>query len=512
MYTLAVSYLEWIRWIATGWYRCADRVVWVEGPEDQQGIDALMDRAPDLQVSDDQGYVIARLKPDALISSRRSFSERSIGHLWISVAGVSSFNPLSVRGARLLEADAERAAVRLGEPLFEKLWVDWRDRRLEDEAHWRGHSLCLAFGIPLPELSRLASATRDILSGVAEAPNAAKLREHSFEGTRAFGWAAAMSVAVMDPGARSAVEQSMHHGEVKSRLKVLMTNFEIRRPLLDDSHMTRLSTEIDKLLPGGVNDSIPVAVMATVFHYRNLALGGREVSLDALLADLTDIALDDPHHASLSAYFIGRSMENVAVTTLLYQSAPARYAALAPARGQQQLDVMVRAAARSESNPHVDQTHLTKSNPSITDVVGNLRGRFDPAFATTEPESDEQAVGDQLQVEPATDARDDNDANVAISNLAPPGDLKVETPRDESIEISTSPHGGMAADPSERGAVSLDQTDRFGSEIKADLFEQTVGNVEPIAPSAKSRKNRKKSDKTSEVKSDAETFDDKSDR
>jgi len=276
--------------------------------------------------------------------------------------------------------------------------------------------------------------------------------------------------------------------------------------------MTRLSTEIDKLLPVGASDSIPVAVMATVFHYRNLALGGREVSLDALLADLTDIALDDPHHASLSAYFIGRSMENVAVTTLLYQSAPARYAALAPARGRQQLDVMVRAAARSESKPHLDQTQHTKSNANTADLVGNLRGRFDPAIATTEPESDEQVIGDQLQVEPAKDARDDIDANAAISNLAPPGDLKAETPRDESIEISTSPNGGMTADPSGQGAVSLDQSDRFGSEIKVDLFEQTVGDLVPIAPSAKSRKNRKKSDKTSEVKSDAETFDDKSDR
>ena len=60
MYSVAISYLEWIRWVATGWFRCADRVVWIEGPEDQQGMDALMDRSPDLQVADDQGYVIAR--------------------------------------------------------------------------------------------------------------------------------------------------------------------------------------------------------------------------------------------------------------------------------------------------------------------------------------------------------------------------------------------------------------------------------------------------------------------
>jgi len=85
MYTVAVSYLEWIRWVATGWFRCADRVVWVEGTDDQPGIDALLDRTPDLQVADDQGYVIACLRSDSLIPSRISDgSARSdiVGSAW----------------------------------------------------------------------------------------------------------------------------------------------------------------------------------------------------------------------------------------------------------------------------------------------------------------------------------------------------------------------------------------------------------------------------------------------
>ena len=161
MHAVAVSYLEWIRWVATGWFRCADRVICLEGAEDQLGVDALMDRTPDLQVSDDQGYVIACLKPDAMLSGRYNGRERALGQFWLSVVAVSSFHPLSERGARLLEADSERAAVRLGDPLFEKSWIDWRDRRLEEEAHWRGLSLCDAFGLDLPVLENIANQVGD---------------------------------------------------------------------------------------------------------------------------------------------------------------------------------------------------------------------------------------------------------------------------------------------------------------------------------------------------------------
>ena len=62
-----------------------------------------------------------------------------------------------------------------------------------------------------------------------------------------------------------------------------------------------------------------------------------------------DIALVDPHNAALCAYFIGRSMENVAVTTLLYQAIPTSYAALKPGTPSAQLDVMKLAAAKFEA-------------------------------------------------------------------------------------------------------------------------------------------------------------------
>lgn len=165
MYAVAVSYLEWIRWIATGWFRCADRVVWLENAEDQLGVDALMSRTPDLPTSDDQGYVIVCIKSNALLSHRRNNPERSVGHLWVNMEAVASFHPLSDRGARLLEADAERASVRLGKPIFESKWENWRDRQLEDEAHWRGLSLCVALGLLQPDFKSIQATVKETLAG-----------------------------------------------------------------------------------------------------------------------------------------------------------------------------------------------------------------------------------------------------------------------------------------------------------------------------------------------------------
>ena len=508
MYTVAVSYLEWIRWVATGWFRCADRVIWVDGFEDQQGMDALMDRSPDLQVSDDQGYVIARLRSDALISDRRDGGERAAGHLWLGMAAVSSFHALSTRGARLLEADAERAAVRLGEPIFEKLWIDWRDRRLENEAHWRGLSLCAAFGLEVPDLEKVPRQIVDILAGRELAPNAADVRERAIDGTRALGWASAMSVAVIEPGARSAVEQSKHHGEVVSTLKILRSDFDIRRPLLVGERMTWLASEIDKILRDVAKSSFPISTMATVLHYRNLASGGREVSLRALVADLTEIALGDSHHASLSAYFIGRGMENVAVTTLLYQSNPRGYTALAPAACQQDLNVMALAAARLEAKQLVDPAQQTDpSAEGMAEVLGANEAREVTKVATGD-ERVEQAAEDPLHKPDDLKTLNNGSVEVAVTTPSSDGDSDVETRTAGSSAGSATPRESVPSTLSE--VNGSDEPEKPSAATKVDMFQQTMAGLEPDVSPNKSRKGQKKSDQAPQGMSTGKTTDTKS--
>jgi hypothetical protein len=510
MYTVAVSYLEWIRWVATGWFRCADRVVWVDGADDQSGIDALLDRTPDLQVSDDQGYVIACLRTDSLISGRVSGRDRSLGHLWLSVAAVSSFHPLSIRGARLLEADAERAAVRLGEPLFEKAWADWRDRRLEDEAHWRGLSLCAAFGLDKPALNESSNQVDDILAGRKAAPNAAKIRDDAIDGTRALGWASAMSIAVMDSDVRAAFNETSEFGAIKSLIKAHRNDFDLRRPLLDDETTVTFVRGVDGVLQKLGSRVLPLELMATVLHYRSLATGGRQLTLEALVDDLVAIALEDPHHASLAAYFIGRSMENVAVTTLLYQSEPARYAALAPAPGRTQLSVMSRAARRLEARQPLDE--VQKANPGGEADANTAKENLDATSGAAAGVEVEQPVGGEQAVVDGSNSLPGDSSAVAVSAPIPLGDSSVgELPTVPLVGVD-EPQGGATSAPSDGVDEKLVQLENSSTQPPAELFPQTVDGLKPIATPVKGKKNRKKSDKTPEVRSAIETSDDTSDK
>jgi hypothetical protein len=510
MYTVAVSYLEWIRWVATGWFRCADRVVWVEGAEDQSGIDALLDRTPDLQVSDDQGYVIACLRTDSLISDRVSGRDRSLGRLWLSVAAVSSFHPLSIRGARLLEADAERAAVRLGEPLFEKAWADWRDRRLEDEAHWRGLSLCAAFGLDKPLLNETSNQVDDILAGRKAAPNAADVREKAIDGTRALGWASAMSIAVMDSDVRAAFNETPEFVAIKSLIKTHRNDFDLRRPLLDDETTVTFVRGVDGVLQKLGARVLPLDLMATVLHYRSLATGGRQLTLEALVDDLVAIALKDPHHASVAAYFIGRSMENVAVSTLLYQSEPARYAALAPAAGRTQLSVMSRAARRLEARQPVDE--VQKANPGGGADANTAKESIDATSGAAAQAEVEQPASGELAVVDGSNLIPGDSSAIAVSAPVPPGDSSVAGLPTVLLFGVAEPQEGVNSAPSAGIGEELIQPERSSTQPLAELFPQTTDGLDPIAASTKSKKKRKKSDKSPEVRSAVETSDDTSDK
>ena len=506
MHTVAVSYLEWIRWIATGWFRCADRVVWLKGSDDQEGMIALLDRTPDLQVSDDQGYVIACLRSDIRLESLQSISGRSIGHFWLSVDRVASFHPLSVRGARLLEADAERAAAYLSEPIFEKLWADWRDRRLEDEAHRRGLSLCIAFGLQAPNLTQVTAERRSILSGVTPNPFSEMAREKDWGGTRAFGWTAAMRVVVIDVSVKEVVDKSPQANEMRSALKDMKGNFDLLRPLLDDILMTRLAGELDEILRERLGDSMPIGAMATVFHYRDLAAGGRPVSLEALLADLADITLVDPHNAALCAYFIGRSMENVAVTTLLYQAIPISYAALKPGTPSAQLDLMKRAAAKFEAQqlalaavaretaPLAGLDKGSRQHEEMTSVegVGNLNEHF----------VKETNISPEISADPEQSALVlGSDQQVQSVSLTSDG-LTESGPGNQSVTEGLITSGDTENDSVMSAASNLDLPQKFGTEIKTDLFPEVVGDAAPYSSQPfKIRKVRKKADKPIDSKS-----------
>ena len=499
MYAVAVSYLEWIRWIATGWFRCADRVVWLENAEDQLGVDALMSRTPDLPTSDDQGYVIVCIKSNALLSHRRNNPERSVGHLWVNMEAVASFHPLSDRGARLLEADAERASVRLGKPIFESKWENWRDRQLEDEAHWRGLSLCVALGLLQPDFKSIQATVKETLAGRELPPNAVEIRDGAYEGTRALGWVAAIGVALIDPSMKAAFKEKTESKEIRTIVKSLRQDFDLKRPLLVDDASIQISRTIDGILADLQAEMPPLELMATVLHYQSLALRGLEISLEALVDDLASLALVDPMHASLAAYFIGRSMENVAVSTLLYQSNPERYATHVNKASRLQLDVMAIAAKRLEDIPQV-----VKLNSDSAEGDDNPSAFHDGAkpIATDISVERDSVLEARQPINGNSSNWNFGEENVNNSSLSSNSGSEVgvfsETAfvdnknQSESNEQKPFDPEATSLNPFETGDCEIAQPRETVSDLRSDLSQSSVENLDRVTAPLKDANNGRK--------------------
>jgi hypothetical protein len=228
--------------------------------------------------------------------------------------------------------------------------------------------------------------------------------------------------------------------------------------------------------------------MATVLHYRSLATGGRKVTLYALIEDLAAIALEDPNHAALAAYFIGRSMENVAVTTLLYQSQPSRYSALAPSVEQKQLSVMALAARRIEAKQSVDEDR--KANPGGEPDANGAKETHAATGVTTDGGCAEQPVGDQQIVRDGSISLPRESSMAAVTPPAPTGESSV-------AKLVTYPSADVVepascVDSTSSGGISkkIDWEEKTRAEPMTDRVQKTLKDPERFITHRKGKKLR----------------------
>jgi hypothetical protein len=91
-----------------------------------------------------------------------------------------------------------------------------------------------------------------------------------------------------------------------------------------------------------INDGkkLPLTLFAAVFHYRHLLETGRSVALESLVEDLALLGVEGSVEcAGLAAGVIALSMEDAAVTTLLYKSRAHLYRALVYSAPEFSLDI-----------------------------------------------------------------------------------------------------------------------------------------------------------------------------
>jgi hypothetical protein len=331
------TYPEWLNWIAVGRIRCNGRVSRVRDSEDIDGFALLMDRAPDISIDDDQAFILAKLKPDFRSFQQDVVSSNSQELTWLLIEAVDEFIPVSDRGARLIEADALRAKAKIGPAIFQNAWQSWTSIQKDLRADCRGRTLVKVMGLGEPNLSLIPSQISNYLSGKISLPNAEKASE--LRATNAFAWAASFSVfgVLVGEDEKRARTQELGLGEV---IRKLHKDFSVKEPVLKEALLRDIGQKLSEVIKSRLDIDVSILQLVVIFHYADVIATGKDVILHSLVKDIGEVVMEcGPIAGANTAYMIGRSMDDIAVTTLAYASTPLMFSSLVPEKLPCSIDV-----------------------------------------------------------------------------------------------------------------------------------------------------------------------------
>ena len=327
MWMVVVTYPEWLNWMARGELRLNTRITKVASPEDHAGFAQLMNRAPDLRIDDEQGFVLACLNPD-FCSQLADVPGSPVPEVaTLSLKAVAEFQPVTERAGRLLEGDARRAQARLGAPLFELAWQKWTTAKQAVDADRRGRALSLALGVPHFDPAQIPSSVLGYVCGNLRLPNADLLDK--YDGGRAYGWAAAFGLlaALSSEEAKKDLTKRLELGPLVLRLK---NDYALDQPILEDQSARTTARCLGTELREKFGVDVVIEQLATYWHYEQQLRRGKNIELDALVRDIATIYVHcSPTVAANTAWLIGRRMEEAAVTALLYKANPSDWPTMA---------------------------------------------------------------------------------------------------------------------------------------------------------------------------------------
>ena len=331
------TYPEWLNWIAVGRIRCNGRVSRVRDSEDIDGFAFLMDRAPDISIDDDQAFILAKLKPNFRSFQQDVASSNSQEITWLLIEAVDEFIPVSDRGARLIEADAQRAKAKIGPAIFQNAWNSWTSIQKELRADCRGRTLVKVMGLGEPNLSLIPSQISNYLSGKISLPNAEKASE--LRATNAFAWAASFSVFGVLVGEEEKRARTQELGLVEV-IQKLRLDFSVKEPVLKDRLLRDIGQKLSEVIKSNVGTDVSILQLVVVFHYADVITTGKDVILHSLVKDIGEVVMEcGPIAGANTAYMIGRAMDDIAVTTLAYASTPLTFSSLVPGKLPCSIDV-----------------------------------------------------------------------------------------------------------------------------------------------------------------------------
>jgi hypothetical protein len=374
VWMVVVTYPEWLNWMARGEIRLNTRIAKVAGPDDHAGFAQLMNRAPDLRIDDEQGFVLACLNPDfrSLLADVSGSPVPEVATL--SLKAVAEFQPVTERAGRLLEGDARRAQARLGTPLFELAWRKWTTEKQAADADRRGRTLSLALGVAHVDPAQINPSVFGYLRRDQRLPNADRLDE--YDGGRAYGWAAAFGLlaTMSNEEAKKDLTKRFELGPLILGRK---NDYAVGRPILDDQTARTTARRLGAELREKFGVDVVIEQLVAFWHYEQQLRRGKNIELDALVRDIATLHVHySPTAAANTAWLIGRLMEEAAVSALLYTANPSDWPTMARTGLQRDSFDVVLAAQRMrqemESNGAADPS-------SSRDTIGRSPAVLDAA-------------------------------------------------------------------------------------------------------------------------------------
>jgi hypothetical protein len=343
---VVVTYSEWLNWMARGELRLNTRIAKVACPEDYAGFAQLMNRAPDLRIDDEQGFVLACLDSNfrSLLADVPGTQVPEVSTL--SLKAVNNFLPVTERAARLLAGDARRAQARLGEPLFESAWRKWTADKQKADADRRGRTLSSALGVASGDLSLIPPKVLSYLLGEQRLPNADHLGE--YEGGRAYGWVAAFGL-LADLSSNEFKKDITERLGLRSLIRDLKNDYAFDRPILEAGTARTTAVSVGAELREKFMANVVIEQLVVFWHYEQQLRRGKNIELDALVMDIATLHLHcSPTVAANTTWLIGRLMEETAVSGLLYAATPSDWPTMAPTGSQQKTFDVVLAVQRMQ--------------------------------------------------------------------------------------------------------------------------------------------------------------------
>ena len=327
---VVVTYREWLTWTACGALRIGagrrTKLKEYGHKPSREAFEKLMDKAPDVSRWEDQAYLVAYLRRTPPKCDSGTFTDLRL---------VTGFHPLSARGHALLKGDAERALVKLGNPVYEDRWRGWAEANLESLRVMSARHLVSACRLPeldteanfdLDVLLRPTSTLRDRADGL-DAKGFDKKVRHGKKLARqpAYGWWLALMVFkrrlkedaadAFTAEAKRFIDRAFGEMESVEAFPRAVTSWE--------TAMAFASTTSNRF-PDELNPSLPM--MAVIYHYQHAIAEFGMIDYQALGEDLRflkDGAVGGGiEQASLAAWCIGWHLDSATATALHSAAVP----------------------------------------------------------------------------------------------------------------------------------------------------------------------------------------------